>query len=765
MQEIISLNGWWDWSIPGHSSQQREVPSSYLCVGEAVYMKQFELPDVSNKRLLLHFEGVHYTGTVTLNGASIGNMLPYVPYDFDITSTAVTGCNVLEVVIKDLTAHYGPTPGWESYGGITRDVWVEISPLVGLADVYWSASMRDDYSAADATLRFCVYNKTTAKQRVRVTASLRYAETIVMVKTTDVYAVPDKDTSSQTSTNEIETRSVLNFRLDKIYPWSPEFPHLYQLCVTSSCCGQDYAKCLDVGFREFIAQGSFFLLNGSKTFLKGVARHEMWGDDQGFYLSKEQIEHDLMLIKQMGANFVRLVHYPHSRYTIEYAARVGLMVSEEPGLWGGALNTVEIAQDAEEIMRRIVMRDRSNPAVVAWLFFNEVNMDNPSGRDYILNCAKMCRELDRDRLLSGASNMGLAENKRIFDDCGFDFYTQHTYSYDGDFFMEAAKQLRGKPLVYTEWGGWLIHFNPNLIAYYKKLIEQLAHSPDTEPCLAGMCWWQWQDIYETMRGLHGCIDNILTDGLVDRYRNRKASYTMMSEIFDIIDKKPDPLFSVIECSSYNLENASVLEPVCLADHYGQHNDALWREACISDREPKSPSGSFGRKQYIGIYMHREIRTIAGLRVAIPQGYTLILRGDRKLIEAEIGKKTQKVFLFGGVTFWDGYPIRGVHGEAVARVKLKYSDGRDRLFLLRHGLEITSASLLAKWSRLDARAAHAPRLAQIVLDHDFESYAMNLITLDTEPDIALDSICVESIDDRFDPVIYAISTLCQPCDSD
>lgn len=62
----------------------------------------------------------------------------------------------------------------------------------------------------------------------------------------------------------------------------------------------------------------------------------------------------------MGANFVRLVHYPHHKAIIGIADSIGLMVSEEPGLWWSDLNDDKVIQPALEVMRYTVLRDRNN---------------------------------------------------------------------------------------------------------------------------------------------------------------------------------------------------------------------------------------------------------------------------------------------------------------------------------------------------------------------------------------------------------------------
>ena len=752
MRDTIDLNGWWDWQLPGGVTQKRIVPSCYICVGEAIYTRDFELPDISGKRVLLHFEGVHYSGEVTVNSQLMGEMLPYVYYDFDITQHVTKGTNSISVIVKDITASFGPTGGWEDYGGISRDVWIEIADLVGIDETQWLTTMKNNYTAADADINLWLYNKTGKSAQAQVTVTLLYNGSKVAEKSCEITI--DKETG----------QCNLHFSFDRVHVWSPEFPHLYSLVVEIHSGPMSDSRVLEVGFREFTVRGTDFYLNGVKTFLKGVARHEMWGDTQGFTLSREQIEQDLTLIKEMGANFVRLVHYPHSRYTIECAAKIGLMLSEEPGLWWSNLSDEHTTGCALEIMRKTILRDRSNPAIIAWLFFNECwfdeqNLDGATG--YLTRGSQLCRSLDPSRIISGANCMADEIAKRLFDETGMDFYTQHPYCYDGERAIKAADVLREKPLVFTEWGGWLIHYNPNLIKYFKKIIGKLAHagegSPHTggEPHLNGMCWWQWQDIYQWGRGLPACEDGNLSDGLVDFNRRRKSSYAMMAEFFDLVESKPQPLFTVTEYPGVGTDMDKALIPLDLSALYGRENDSLWEEAVQKDNTKhfhltKIHDGSKG------IYMHKEIKSLSGLRCEIPAGRPVLLRGKRSAIHIPVQGAAGKICIFGAVTYFDGYPVRGIFGESAAKLTLAYADGSRQEHQLRHGLQLSSASLIACTSRIDARAVLAPRIAKITLDCDWEVYAVNFLALPADESKMLNTITVELIDAEFDLVIYGIS---------
>ena len=65
----------------------------------------------------------------------------------------------------------------------------------------------------------------------------------------------------------------------------------------------------------------------------------MW-KDQGFTLTRAQMAQDMRMIKALGANLVRLVHYPHHRHIVELADELGLLVTEEPGYWNMDFRTM-----------------------------------------------------------------------------------------------------------------------------------------------------------------------------------------------------------------------------------------------------------------------------------------------------------------------------------------------------------------------------------------------------------------------------------------
>ena len=232
---------------------------------------------------------------------------------------------------------------------------------------------------------------------------------------------------------------------------------------------------------------------------------------------------------------------------------------------------------------------------------------------------------------------------------------------------------------------------------------------------------------------------------------------MMAEFYDVVEHAPVPLFEVTEYPGVNSDICQPLIPVDLSQFYGEENDLLWKEAASRDNAKHHPS-TYINDGHKGIYIYNEIKTLSGLRCDIPAGYPIILRGSRDKIDVPVQRETEKICLFGAVTYFDGYPVRGTFGETAAKVTLKYADGSTDEKLMRHGLEISSASLIARCSRLDARAVLSPRVAKITQDYDCEVYAMNLLAIPADESKVLSSISIEAVDENFEPVIYGISVL-------
>src|SRR5271157_1670320 len=142
----VDLAGTWERHVHGKLLDAIPVPSSQRPMGFYHLQREFLLPALAGReRAIVHFDAIAYHGRVFVNGTELGTMGPFLPFEFDFTAHAREGKNQIDVAIADL--HPDPTgageneialfvnPGWEGYGGIIRDVYVEIRPAAFIDNV------------------------------------------------------------------------------------------------------------------------------------------------------------------------------------------------------------------------------------------------------------------------------------------------------------------------------------------------------------------------------------------------------------------------------------------------------------------------------------------------------------------------------------------------------------------------------------------------------------------------------------------------------
>ena len=119
--------------------------------------------------MVLHFDAVTYFGRVSVNGTELGSMDPYVPYEFDITRSVRERSNIVSVHLRDLPCEgdyeaidqleLEVNPGWEAYGGIIRDVWIEVRPSTYIDNAQFRYNLAPDSRVANCSVRFEVLIK------------------------------------------------------------------------------------------------------------------------------------------------------------------------------------------------------------------------------------------------------------------------------------------------------------------------------------------------------------------------------------------------------------------------------------------------------------------------------------------------------------------------------------------------------------------------------------------------------------------------------
>lgn len=730
MRERQSLNGLWDYRIGEGSFTKKVVPFSALPVGKSECVLHFPAEVRENKRAFLVFEGITYAAKVTLNGTCLGDLLAYAEYRFEITHLLKKE-NTLSVELFDFDPAFGPSEGWENYGGIIRDVYIEYTGQTVIGDYLWNGALNSDYSRADCTVEIPLDGETEG------------AVTCALLRNTHGRIVGE-------GTAE---HGKIKFSVDEPELWSPDHPYLYRLECAVSVNGIETDRVsMAVGFKDFTKKGKRFYLNGEAIFLLGVNRHDIWGDC-GHTLSEEQMRKDMQMIKDTGINYVRLVHYPHHRRIVELADEIGLLVSEEPGLWWSDMNNKEICDGALEVMRRTVLRDRNHISIAFWLSFNECIFT----LDYLKDSVRVCRENDPYHMVSGANCMSIEMTKEYYPICGFDFYTMHPYDSTTKRMEDSANALTEMPLLLTEWGGYFCRDNPFLFRRFIKYIISTWNNSEDQPVIAGATYWFWAEMNEFTRSFPACENGVLREALVDAHRNPLPDLDVFRNAFAELKNPPEVKKYGFQ-SVYTVSEDGEYEAIDISGVWSENEATDAWKAMIEESLVPIPrfhhANKKTRKIKSGPILPENVYFIGKLPVNLRcRPYVL---SEQNTLTVPFNTRASRIYIIGNTSMPKGFPIGGRYGETAAEYIVEYVDGTTERHALRNGYEITTATALHGPSRINPIAANSPRAFAFHYQYDTEHYVVNLGCIETDPQKEIRNVTLAETGNGYRILVYGIS---------
>lgn len=260
--------------------------------------------------------------------------------------------------------------------------------------------------------------------------------------------------------------------------WSPENPKLYNVIVK---CGSDQVED-QVGFREIRVVGRNILINGKNTFLRGISCHED-SEVNGKSFTQEECAHIMQDAKDLGCNFMRLAHYPHTEMMSKLADRIGMLLWEEiPVYWAIDFTNPKTYNTAENMLMELITRDYNRASVVIWSVGNE-NPDTDERLKFMSDLVKTAKSADKTRMVSAACLVSSATNSiadrlaEYVDIIGINEYIGW-YVPNFEKLPELFKNSDPtKPVIITECGAGALYGNHGTI-----------HDKGTEECQA--------DVYE-----------------------------------------------------------------------------------------------------------------------------------------------------------------------------------------------------------------------------------------------------------------------------
>lgn len=373
--------GWKSVKVP-HTWNHADEPKAaskgprYLR-GPGWYRRTLDLPEGSpGERMFLRFEAASLVADVYLNGTRLGQHRGgFTAFTFEITDAVNPGANLLAVrVDNSCFDDIAPLSGdFTIFGGLYRPVHLLktgalcISPLV-----HGSRGVRirqSDVSKERANVSVTTYlsNKSSGSKPFTLRTSVLDADgKPAVVK--ESLPVPSADNAEHALTIE-------NPRL-----WDGiDDPYLYSVRVEVVEDGKVIDSVTEpLGLRFFqFDKDTGFSLNGRPYRLLGVCRHQGHGD-KGWAVDKEDMNEDMALIREMGANAVRLAHYPHSDSFLQLCDRHGILAWSEIPLVNEVGKSGDFPANAASQLEEMIAQLGNHPSIVTWGLWNELQGGAPA---------------------------------------------------------------------------------------------------------------------------------------------------------------------------------------------------------------------------------------------------------------------------------------------------------------------------------------------------------------------------------------------------
>lgn len=381
------------------------------------YRRTFSIPEGwEDKEVYLNFDGVDSFFYLYVNGRYVGfsknsrnlaqfNVTPYLNKK---------GENLVAVeVYRHSDGSFLESQDMFRLPGIFRTVALTAKPKVQVRDLKATPDYDDSYTQASLKISAQVLNLSEKKAKGYSIVYSLYENKLYSDENTLVQGVTVSAPVSELAKNgEIEATAILPAG-NKVKPWSAESPYRYTLVGELKDKKGRTVETFStiVGFREieikdtpadkdeFGLAGRYYYLNGQPIKMKGVNRHET-NPETGHYITREQMEQEVFLMKRGNINHVRNSHYPDAPYWYYLCDKYGIYLEDEANLeshqyyYGKEslshvpeFKNAHIARNMEMVHATV-----NHPSVVLWSLGNEAGPG-----DTFIDCYKAIKKYDASR--------------------------------------------------------------------------------------------------------------------------------------------------------------------------------------------------------------------------------------------------------------------------------------------------------------------------------------------------------------------------------
>ena len=481
------------------------------------------------KTVLLTFDGIAHAADVYVNGELVGSHYSgYTAFTIDITKNIKVGGKNIIVVKCDSNETLNVPPfgfviDYMTYGGIYRDVYIDVKEESYIKDVFITTKLAERY--IENGVRKCKASQTDSLitiQNAKCGMTIRQSLSIkgsddskqILLEKMDIDDVEKHTDMFSALSGDIEL-------------WDVEHPALYEMKTELLSPEDDVLDtCITTfGFRRMLFKVSGFFLNGRRVKIRGLNRHQSY-PYVGYAMPESQQRRDAYILKnELGLNAVRTSHYPQSQYFLDECDRLGLMVfTEFPG-WQH-IGDDEWKEQALVNEREMIEQYRNHPSIMLWGVRINESVDDD---DFYSRTNALAHSLDPSRQTGGV---------RCYKKGSFleDVYTYNDFSHDGkhkgcDKKVDVTTDVN-RPYLISEYNGHMyptkaFDWEEHRMEHMKRhatVIDEVMKQED----IAGSFGWCMFD-YNTHKDF-GSGDRICYHGVMDMFRNPKlAAYVYASQ--------------------------------------------------------------------------------------------------------------------------------------------------------------------------------------------------------------------------------------------
>ena len=512
--------------------------------GCAWYERKFK---TSGGTLRLEFGSVMTKADVWVDGVWIGEHYgAFTQFEFLINGVK-SGEHTL-VVRADSTFDEQSFPqrytDWFNYGGIARDVSFDELNGICILNNHLVYTLSEDLKDVSVCARLELYN---------ANADTASSPVSVFVGETEIY-------NEAVTLGGYETKVMVTpeMTLKDIELWDTNSPKLYTVVAKT-----ETDDLIDkVGFRKIEVKDHNILLNGRSIELLGVNRHEEH-PEWGFAFPAKLMKKDIDLILDMNCNTIRGSHYPNSKIFLDMLDEKGILFWSEIPMWGcgfgeKALQDPVVVNRGLEMHKEMVKYYYNHPSIIIWGMHNEVWTSWECTYDISKKYSEVLRRDGGNRLITHACHNPLGDTSMEFDDIVCINLYHGWYDYNGypktmkawEILIEQLKERlesqgwSDKPVIISEFGaaalaGFHSHFDQVRWSeeYQRDLLDYTLNLFHNTDYMRGTYIWQFCNIRTSPEMNINRVRYFNNKGIVDEYRNPKAAYFKVKELYGKFSKE------------------------------------------------------------------------------------------------------------------------------------------------------------------------------------------------------------------------------------